>query len=234
MRISHRDEWQINESIRHPSAAIVNALASYTTTQIADCGGPVYVMDPGVRPVTSAANICGPAVTVWTRPGDVLFLLKAPDLVEAGDVLVVDGAGRLDAAVLGDICVGVVAQRGGRGLVVDGVVRDLEGIEEAGVPTFARGAHPTIGSKVGPGALNVTIQCGGVTVWPGDIIRGDATGIVVIPREHAEAVLRLTKEVAESEADWVARARRDGSLSDVFGLDARIAELRDKQKNSAK
>src|SRR3712207_7926252 len=73
-----------------------------------------------------------------------------PDLTQSGDVVAVDGGGRADAAVLGDIVAGALARRGVVGVVVDGAVRDVEGIDEVGLPTFARGTHPATGSNEGP------------------------------------------------------------------------------------
>src|SRR3712207_9076515 len=85
--------------------------------------------------------MCGPATTIWTKPGDILFVLKAPDLVERGDVVVIDSGARLDAAVIGDIVGGVMARAGAEGLIVDGAVRDVDGLRELGIPTFARGVQ---------------------------------------------------------------------------------------------
>jgi Aldolase/RraA len=92
-----------------------------------------------------------------------------------------------------------LADLGCDGLVVDGAVRDLDGLDAVGLPTFAVGAHPATGSNQGPGAINVVVQCGGVTVRPGDVVRGDASGLVVIPKEHLAPVLAMTKAVADRE-----------------------------------
>lgn len=225
MSKSHPEQWAIREVAGRPDRSLVAALREFATTQIADCGGPVAVMGPPLRHLAGGAELCGPAVTVWTKPGDILYVLKAVDLVAAGDVLVVDGGGRADAAVIGDIAGQALADRGGDGLVVDGAVRDLDGLDAAGLPTFAHGAHPATGSNQGPGAINVVVQCGGVTVRPGDVVRGDASGLVVVPREHLELVLALTKEVADREAGW-RRAIADGaSLSAAAGLDDLISKL---------
>jgi Aldolase/RraA len=100
---SHPEQWTIHEVAERPEESLVTALREFATTQIADCGGPVGVVGPALRHLAGGAELCGSAVTVWTRPGDILYVLKATDLITAGDVLVVDGGGRLDAAVIGDI-----------------------------------------------------------------------------------------------------------------------------------
>ncbi|MGR6964313.1 RraA family protein [Geodermatophilus sp. URMC 61] len=152
MSKSHAQQLTIVVAIERPPAAAVGALAEFSTTQIADCGGPVGVVGPGLGRIAGGTEFCGPAVTVWTRPGDILFMLKMPEVTRSGDVVAVDGGGRADAAILGDILAGAVAERGVVGIVVDGAVRDIAGIDEVGVPTFARNAHPATGSNEGPRA----------------------------------------------------------------------------------
>ena len=121
---------------------------------------------------------------------------------------------------------GALAGRGVAGIVVDGAVRDLEGIDEVGIPTFARNAYPTTGSNEGPGAINVPVQVGGVAVRPGDVLRGDASGVVVVPREHLDTVIALTREVARREAAW-RQAMADGAtMAAATGADAVLDERR--------
>ena len=223
----HAQQWTVVETIERPPAAAVAALAGFATTQIADCGGPVAVVGPGLGRIAGGAEFCGPAVTVWTKPGDILFVLKMPDVTQSGDVVAVDGGGRADAAVLGDILAGALVRRGVVGVVVDGAVRDVEGIDEVGLPTFARGTHPATGSNEGPGAINVPVQVGGVAVHPGDVVRGDASGVVVVPREHLDTVIAMTRTVEQREVAW-RQAVADGvSIAAATGADAVIAERSD-------
>jgi regulator of RNase E activity RraA len=226
MSKSHPQQWAIVTDDHRPDPSAVAAIAALPTTQLADCGGPVAVVGPAIGRVAGGADFCGPALTVWTRPGDILFVLKAPDLARPGDVLVVDGGGRTDAAVLGDIVSGVLSRAGVVGTVVDGAVRDVEGIDEVGTPTFARGAHPATGSNDGPGAINVTVQVGGVVVRPGDVVRGDASGIVVVPREHLDEVAALGRAVDERETVWLATIREGATLSAATGIDEVIRRKR--------
>ncbi|WP_214406570.1 RraA family protein [Pseudonocardia lacus] len=222
----HPDQWTVEHDAPRPPAELVDELARFPTTQIADCGGPVGVVGPGIRALTPATEVCGPALTLWTKPGDILFVLKSPDLVRPGDVVVIDGAGHTDAALIGDIIGGDIRRRGGAGLVVDGAVRDLDDLVDVGIPVFARGTHPATRSNEGPGALNVVVQCGGVTVSPGDIVRADGSGVVVIPLRHAADVLERTRAVAGKERSWRDGMAGGASIAEVLGIDARIAELR--------
>lgn len=225
MSKSHPEQWTINEVTERPERSLVTALREFDTTQIADCGGPVAIMAPPLRHLAGGTQLCGPAVTVWTRPGDILYVLKAPDLIQPGDVLVVDGGGRADAALIGDIAGQALSGLGSDGMVVDGAVRDLDGLDAVGLPTFAAGAHPATGSNQGPGAINVVVQCGGVTVRPGDVVRGDASGLVVVPREHLAAVLAMTQAVADREDGWRQAIAGGASLAAAAGLDDLIGQL---------
>ena len=223
----HPQQWTVVEAIERPPAAAVTALAGFATTQIADCGGPVGVVRPGLGRIARGAEFCGPAVTLWTKPGDILFVLKVPDVTRPGDVVAVDGGGRADAAVLGDIVSGALARGGVVGVVVDGAVRDVDGIDEVGLPTFARGTHPATGSNEGPGAINVPVKVGGVVVRPGDVVHGDASGVLDVPREHLDTVIALIRTVEQREAAW-RQAVADGvSLAAATGVDAVIAERSD-------
>ena len=226
MSKSHPEQWAVNPSVHEVADDVLAGLRAIPTTQIADAGGPVGIVGPGIGPIAGGTEICGTAVTLWTRPGDILFVLKAPDLVGPGDVLVVDAGARPDAAVIGDILGGSLQRNGGVGLVVDGAVRDRDGLDALGFPTFARGTHPATGSNEGPGALNVVVSCGGVPVHPGDVVRADASGVVIIPAGRAGTVLERARAVDERERGWVEQLEAGRSLSDVLGLDDRIAEAR--------
>jgi 4-hydroxy-4-methyl-2-oxoglutarate aldolase len=224
---AHPQQWTISDDDHRPDPAAVAALAAFPTTQIADSGGPVSVVGPGIVPQAGGRDFCGPAVTVWTKPGDILFLLKAPDLVRAGDVLVVDGGGRTDAAILGDIMSGALARIGAVGIAIDGVIRDADGIDGIGLPVFARGVYPTTASNEGPGAINVDVVLGGVAVRPGDVVRGDASGLVVVPREHVEEVVRLTQAVEDRERVWLDAMERGAGLAEATGIDEVIRARRE-------
>ena len=134
-------------------------------------------------------RVAGPALTVRTRPGDNLVVHRALDLAEPGDVLVVDGGGALDRAVLGEIMARYAAARGLAALVVDGAVRDVEGLAAGAVPVFARGINHVGPYKDGPGEIGCPVQAGGSVVRAGDVVVGDADGVVVLPHERAAEVV---------------------------------------------
>lgn len=233
MTKSHPHQWAIRDGAARPDPETVAEFTKYPTTQIADCGGPVSVVGPAIGHLAGGVEVCGPAMTLWTRPGDILFPLKSPDLVQPGDVVVIDGGGRDDAAVVGDILSATLSALGCQGVVVDGAVRDLDGIDDVGLPVFARCAYPTTGSIQGPGALNIPIQCGGVLVNPGDLVRADRSGVVVVPREHLAEVLQLTRAVAQRETEWRAAVQAGATLPSATGVDQLISRLRESVETPA-
>lgn len=154
-------------------------------------------MDPEIMPVDSSMKFCGTASTVETEDGDNFPIHVAIYQSSPGYVLVVDGKGYRERAYMGDLMVGAAKAIGMEGVIVDGYVRDKEGIEELNIPVFSRGFMQRSPAKRGPGKINEVIDCGGVTVKPGDLICGDYDGVVVVPRNLIlEVIEKAEKKVA--------------------------------------
>jgi regulator of RNase E activity RraA len=160
--------------------------------------GRFHFMDPGIQSRTGIP-LCGVAVTVNARPGDNLMVHKALEMAEAGDIIVVNTHGNTTSAVFGELmCHSAVEAKLG-GIVVDGAIRDVEGIEALGFSAFSRTVSPGGGDKDGPGEINVPISCGNTVVMPGDVVTGDADGVVVVPRSDAAEVLEKVEALVERE-----------------------------------
>ena len=144
--------------------------------------------------------LCGPAVTVRVRPGDNLMIHKALMMVRPGDVLVIDGAGDVTQALVGGLIRTTCVARRLSGLVLDAALRDVAEWAEDGMPVFARGHTHRGPSKDGPGEINVPIACAGMAVLPGDLIVGDADGVIAVPAAEAAAVLEKTRAHLRKEA----------------------------------
>src|SRR5699024_10077276 len=135
-------------------------------------------------------HIAGEAYTVELAVGDNLHLLKAMKEAKPGDILVVDVKGDTYRAIAGDFVVGMMKTLGLRGLVVDGVIRDIVDIKGLNFPVFSKGSTVASGSKNGPGATNIPISCGGASVQPGDIIVGDVNRGIAIQKDQAANMLK--------------------------------------------
>jgi len=170
------------------------------TTILADLLGRAQVMEIGIRALWSPApRVAGPAFTVMCAPGDNLMLHAAIYRAPPGSVLVV-AAGDADYAVAGGNVCAVAQHRGIAAFVVDGVIRDLAEVRDAGFPVFARGVVPVAGVKATTAPLNEPITCGGVLVRAGDVVVADDDGVLVVPAEYRDQVLRDGRAQAKAEA----------------------------------
>ncbi len=166
--------------------------------------------------------LCGPAVTVRVRPGDNLMIHKALMMVEPGDVLVIDGGGDISQALVGGLMRTTCVAKQLGGLVIDGAVRDLCEWAEDGMPIFAKGHTHRGPSKDGPGEVNVPVSCAGLVVLPGDLIVGDADGVIAVPAAEAASVLARTRAHLLKEAK-IRETNRTGT-ADPERFDAVLRE----------
>jgi len=174
---------------------------------LADAMGRFNFMDPGIVS-RSGLSLCGLAVTVYARPADNLMVHKALQVAEAGDIIVVNTSGNLTSAVFGELMCHTAVAKGIGGIIVDGAIRDIEGITKLGLPAYCRTVSAGGCDKDGPGEVNVPIACGGTVVNPGDIVVGDADGVAVVPRAHAEDVLALVAQLMERERNRITEIQR--------------------------
>lgn len=207
----------VREIVR-PDHAVVESFKGIPTGVVSDAMGRSNSMAAEVKPVWSGAKLVGPALTVRTFPADNLMIHKAATLAHPGDVLVVNAGGYRDAAVFGDLLAYSCKVHGIAGIVIDGSARDAEGLAAIGFPVFARGVLPMGPFKDSPGSINLPISCGGIAVRPGDIILGDADGVVVIPREHAPEILGKAQAAIAKEQQLRKRIEQGEFIFDILKL----------------
>jgi 4-hydroxy-4-methyl-2-oxoglutarate aldolase len=173
---------------------IVNQFENIPTTCISDTMQGLNNLAPAIKPLKDEYRIAGRALTVKMPVGDNLVFLKAIRESRPGDVLVVDAKGDSYRAIAGDFIVGMAQTLGIKGIIADGVIRDIEGIKQLNFPVFCKGTTVAASGKAGMGEINVPISCGGVTIHPGDIIVGDTDGVVVVPQEIEQEILKKSLE----------------------------------------
>ncbi|MGJ7543159.1 RraA family protein [Variovorax sp. LT1R16] len=193
--------YQINPRADSLPAALVDAFRRIPVAVAGDCMGR-SVGAIGLHGYHGSLDtvLCGPAFTVRVRPGDNLMIHKALMMVQPGDVLVIDGGGDLTQALMGGLMRATCQVRQLGGLVIDGALRDRLEWAEGGLPVFARGHTHRGPSKEGPGEINVPVACAGLAVMPGDLVLGDADGVIAIPAAEAALVLQRAKSHLEKEA----------------------------------
>jgi 4-hydroxy-4-methyl-2-oxoglutarate aldolase len=190
--------FRIFTDLPRPAASLVEQFRGLASPNVADVMGRFHFMDPGIR-MRTGLPICGMAVTVLARPGDNLMVHKAMEIAGVGDVIVIDTCGNANTAVFGELMGNSAVAAGLGGLIVDGAIRDIEALTELRFPAFSRAVCAGGCDKDGPGEINVPISCGHTVVMPGDIVIGDADGVVAVPQADAEAVLKLVKGLKERE-----------------------------------
>jgi len=157
-----------------------------------------------LRPMHDGARMAGPALTVKTRPGDNLMVHKALAMAQPGDVVVVDAGGDLSNAIIGEIMAGRAAKRGLGGIVIYGAIRDSDEIRRGSLPVYAAGITHRGPYKDGPGEINIPVSLGGMVITPGDLIIGDADGLMCIPQAQVEEVYAAACAKHQDEVQMLA------------------------------
>ena len=195
---------QILKRTRQVSAQVVQAYKGLPVANISDCMSRMTAGGHRLRPMHRSGQLAGPALTVKTRPGDNLMIHKALTLAQPGDVIVVDGGGDLTNALFGEIMVATAVKIGVAGIVLNGAVRDSEVIGQGDFPLYAAGVTHRGPYKDGPGEINVPIAIDGMVIHPGDLVVGDADGLLCVPHDAAEAILDATRRKMEAEKKTLA------------------------------
>jgi RraA family protein len=131
--------------------------------------------------------------------GDNLMIFLAVEKAQPGDVLVIDGEGCMDRALVGEILAKFAESKKLGGFLVDGCIRDSEILTKMDLPIFAKGTNPNGPYRNGPGEINVPVSFGGKVIHPGDIIIGDGDGVIVVKQEEAKELQRKAREIEQKE-----------------------------------
>ena len=174
----------------------------FLTLPVANVSDSMWRLTAGgsrLRPMHKSGQMAGPALTVKSRPGDNLMLHKAIDMAEPGDIIVCDAGGDLTNSLMGELMLAHAIKRGVGGFVLDGAVRDVEAFLEVNLPVFAAGVSHRGPYKDGPGEINVSVAIDGMVIEPGDLVIGDWDGVLSIPLEDVESILKKTNEKQAAE-----------------------------------
>jgi regulator of RNase E activity RraA len=193
--------------------------------------GSSGTMRHDVRLVTGKAMV-GRAVTSLARPAapeaatPALATKHSVEMIDEarpGDVGVIVMEGTLDIAAMGNLMGTAASVRGMAGMVLDGALRDVWDIRRMGLTVYARSTTPaTAVGHYATVAKNVPVACGGVTVRPGDIVVADEDGVVVVPKERAEEVLKKAREIDDRERGMFPFIREHKSLQKAIEVFNRI------------
>jgi regulator of RNase E activity RraA len=200
--------FRVKRNVTRPTQEVIDQFRQFETPDISDLMNRLYTMCSEIHNLVSDEIIVGPACTVKVFPGDNLMVHKALDIAKPGDIIVVDAGATHMNGVMGDLISQKAKHRGIKGFVIDGLIRDLPGIKEVGMPVFARGVTPIGPLHRGPGEVNYPVSCGGIVVNPGDIVIGDINGVVVVRKEFAEEILARLYKQRDSLKDYLVNVKK--------------------------
>jgi 4-hydroxy-4-methyl-2-oxoglutarate aldolase len=202
-------------------ASVVDAAATLPTATLHEAGGKIGALPSAIRPVAPQFRLAGPALTVHSPPGDNLWIHRALAVARPGDVLVVFTSGAYEHGYWGEIMTTMAQARRLGGLVIDGCVRDAVLLAQIGFPVFARGlCIRGTGKDFGAtGWIGHPVLMGDVVVQAGDLVVGDADGVVALPRAQAEGVVAAARKREADEAAILERLRAGETSLSVYGWD---------------
>ena len=211
----------IHRGFKRPSKELIEKFRGAQTSHLADAMNGRGALNYRIKPLDeSQSAFVGPALTAHSAPADIVGMFGAVHEALPGDVLVIANDAFTGTAVVGDLAIGMMKNKGIAAFVTDGLARDKAGILEFGMPVFCQGISPNSPGRTGLGVVGAPISLGDVFVKPGDIMIGDADAVVVVAQEEAEEVAQRLAEIQESEKIAVQRvvdgATLPASMADMI------------------
>lgn len=222
----------VHHRFERPAVDIVEGFRGIWSSTLADTMGRHGVLVPEIRPIFETISLLGVAFTVQNYPDDNVTTHRALELVQPGDVLVIDEGNGNTTGAFGHNMSLEARKRGVTGLVTNGHIRDVRLLREERFPVYCRGVSPRSAQKNTPGSINVPIAMAGVVVCPGDIVVGDDDGIAIVPRADAADILARAQARMQMEHQQAQDIRNgDRPLEIVHGRDWLAKTLAGKVKD---
>jgi 4-hydroxy-4-methyl-2-oxoglutarate aldolase len=215
----------IIRNIERPDEGLVRKLGEFGVATVHEAQGRTGLMLPYMRPVYLGAHLAGPAVTVYSHPGDNLMIHAALEQCRKGDVLVITTKSESTDGMFGELLATSCQAHGIAGVAIEAGVRDVADITAMQFPVFSRAISSMGTVKETAGSVNIEIVCAGAIVHPGDIIVADTDGVVVVPRRDAAEVVRASEERLAKEARNREQLKSGKLGLDMYGLRAKLKAL---------
>ena len=201
-------------------AGLVEAAAALGAATLHEAAGRIGALPAAIRPVRPGMRVAGPALTVRSPSGDNLWLHRAIYRARPGEVIVCDVGDEPEYGYWGEVMVLASVVRGVAGLVISGGVRDSDRFDAYAFPAFSAtvSIRGTGKDPAGDGAVGVPIRIGEVDIRPGDLVVGDADGVVVLPAELASRAVSAGRDRERKEQDVFARLRAGETTIDIYDL----------------
>jgi 4-hydroxy-4-methyl-2-oxoglutarate aldolase len=216
---------RIVRRIERPSAEVVRLLGELGVATVHEGQGRTGLMRPYMRPIYLTARLAAPAITVSCHPGDNMMIHAALEVCTPGDVLVVAPIAESTDGMFGELLATSCQAHGVVGLIIDAGVRDCAELTEMSFPVWSKAISAQGTVKATAGSVNIDIVCAGALVHPGDVIVADQDGVVVVSRELASEVGKLSEQRRTNEARARERLRAGELGLDMYNLRTKLAEL---------
>lgn len=183
--------------------------------------------DSGIQKICGEGRVVGQAIPIRLTAQDSTLLHHSVSQLRENDVLVIDTGGDLRHAPVGLVVTTAAKIRNAAGIIVDGVVTDVDEVSELGIPVYARGKSILTTKLLGQteGSLNFPIVCGGVAVAPGDIVLGDSNGVAILPRQVIERLISTIEEDDKLEPELISKLYQGSLLGEETGATNMILDL---------
>jgi len=209
----------IKQIPERPSREVIDAIAKFSPATLHEAQGRRGALSSRLKPVDYRMKLCGPAFTVKSAPRDNIMLQLAINYAKPGDIIVVSAGEYEEAGSFGDVLANACLAKGIGGLVTDTGVRDTLQLRDLGFPVFSLSVCIKGTVKETLAAVNDPITIGDELVFPGDIIIGDADGLVVVRKDEALAVAELAQAREDAEAGYIAAYKAGRSVIEVSNLE---------------
>jgi len=209
----------IKDIAARPSKSDIEALSKFSPATIHEAQGRRGALSSRLKPVDYRMKLCGPAFTVKSSPRDNIMLQLAINYAKSGDIIVVSAGEYEEAGSFGDVLANACLAKGIGGLVTDTGVRDTLQLRDLGFPVFSLSTCIKGTVKETIGTTNDQIVVGGEIINPGDVIVGDADGLVVVRRHEVAEVATLSQAREDAEAGFIAAYKAGKSVVEVSNLE---------------
>lgn len=212
-----------SEPVRPPAACaeeLVAAAAELSSASLHEAARRAGALPANLKPIDPAMRLCGRALPVRCPAGDNLWIHRALAEAQPGEVLIVETGAGVEFGYWGEIMATAAIARGVAGLVITGGVRDSLRLIELGLPTFSSGIciRGTAKDPTGAGAVGDPVRIGEVVVRRGDLVFGDADGVVVLGPQAAAAAVPAAAQRDADEVAILAQVRAGALTLDVYKL----------------